>query len=308
MNLILMKEIKPGEDITNLYIDIQKETELHKSFYYTTDLDTIKLIFKNKTIRSSSLKSAKLNDQMEKERVGIDVFAANHFITCFSHIDHEIEHFWNYYGGSNKIKKIMLKFKSFTTSFKDVINTDYCLLDNNKKIFFYSDEYSKTITHNCVLDQAKGMKKINIDFDITNCIRSIEMFDVVYVPYDDQVFTNDYSDVTNLNFYGNILKDIKAYDINSLGKYKSKEKWEIEQETRILSRLDPTQLSNLNYIDLRLKDEIFRDLVIIVSPWVDLEIQQDVQQQIQQIIESSSISNEIKSSISIIQSELKGTL
>ena len=58
------------------------------------------------------------------------------------------------------------------------------------------------------------------------------------------------------------------------------------------------------WIDLRLKDEMFRDLIIIKSPWED----ESLQGEIEAIIQNSELADDVKASIRIKDSEVKGTL
>ncbi len=253
---------------------------------------------------------AKLNDQMEKERVGISQFAGSRFITCFSHGDCENVHFWYSYGGNDRSRKICLRFNNFASNLTNVIHTDYCLLDDDIKAFFVGQEYFKTINQNGLPGTIKGLPKINTDFDLRNCVAHLEMFDVDYVPSGDEVFTKDYSDKITVDFASsNILtstpslKGITAYDPSCLGRQKSSP-WQIESESRILACLKYPEFNEWGFIDLRLKEEIFRDMVIILSPWLSPELENDVRS----LIAESPISEEIKRSIKVQHSELEGTI
>ena len=62
-----------------------------------SDIDTMNMIFRNKTFRSSSRSNEKLNDAMEKQRIGVEEFDCSRFVTCFSHINHESVPFWTNY-------------------------------------------------------------------------------------------------------------------------------------------------------------------------------------------------------------------
>src|SRR5574344_2002681 len=93
--------VNPGREGDQFYIDIDDKTKEYSNFGYSTDLDTMALIFQNKTLRSSNLTNAKLNDPIEKKRVDVERFAGSKYITCFSHEGHESVPFWMYYGGDN---------------------------------------------------------------------------------------------------------------------------------------------------------------------------------------------------------------
>lgn len=308
--LVMAGALALESDAQKLWVKIEDKVKTYDRMGYTTDVGTVGLIFDNMTMRSSSLSNENLNDSKEKERVGVSQFAGGRFIICFSHADHESVPFWEYYGGSEKSKKVLLKFKNFANRFEECINTDYCLIADNKKLFFYSDEYQQTLRSNCTVGQMSGLPQINKDFEIRNCVRSIEVLDVDYVPVDSDVFTTDFSGVTDIDvskFSDNperiVLKDIKIFKPECLGKQKSNP-WQYEDESRILCCLEHQDVSEWKYIDLRLKQEMFRDLVIVLSPWADDELQH----QLEEIIVKSILEDEIKKSIKIEHSKLEGTL
>jgi len=306
--VVLGEPLKSEEDAKKLYFKISDKLANYSVMGYTTSIDTIKFIFANKTLRSSSLSNANLNDKMEKQRVGISQFANGRFITCFTHSEHEIIPFWMYYGGKNRERKVQMVFKNFSTSFDNCIYTDYAILPDNKKVFFYSPEYKHTLSTNCTLSEMLGIKPINIEFDIRNCIREISMFDVEYIPENSPELTDDYSSRTNIIIDRNSSTskksfNIKSFNPNILGKQKTNP-WEYELETRIMLVLDNQEFSEWEYIDIRLKDEIFRDLKIILSPWCS----NTHEEEIKKIIHNSSLSEDIKNSISIEHSTLEGTL
>ena len=67
---------------------IPPEIKQYERFRYTTNLNTLKLIFQNHTFRSNNLTYARLNDRMEMQRNGIEPLAAFRYMTCFSHVVH----------------------------------------------------------------------------------------------------------------------------------------------------------------------------------------------------------------------------
>lgn len=295
---------------SKLYIDTTESVKTYPKMYYTTDFTALGFILRKLTLRSSCIANANLNDQMEKDRVGVSQFAGSRFITCFSHSNSENVHFWYNYGGDDRSKKILLKLNNFASDLTKAIHTDYCLLNDDKKAFFVGDEYYHTINQNGILGSSIGLPKINTDFDLRNCIASIEMFDIEYLPKTDEAFTKDYSDNISVSFNDSnatvnisTLNDIKAYDPNCLGKQKSSP-WYIESESRILSCLKQQEFNEWSFIDLRLKEEFFRDMVIVLSPWLSFELENDVRK----LIEDSPISEEIKNSIKIEHSELEGII
>jgi hypothetical protein len=308
--IVIGPALTSKDELQELMVRVSDEVKKHDRMCYTTDVGTVGLIFENMTIRSSSLSNVKLNDYKEKERIGVSQFANGRFITCFSHIDHESVPFWAYYGGNDKTKKVLLKFENFARHIDECINMDYCLIADNKKLFFYSDEYKQTLNNNCDFGQMIGLPQINTDFNICNCIRRLEVLDVDYVSSDSDVFTTDFagaSDIDVSKFSSNsgqtVLKGIKTFKPDCLGRQKSNP-WDYERESRILCCLDKQEFSEFMYIDLRLKQEMFRNLVIILSPWADDKLQS----QLEDIIEKSTLASEIKKSIIIKHSELEGTL
>ena len=119
------------------------------------------------------------------------------------------------------------------------------------------------------------------------------MFDIEYVPCKDDTFTSSYVGNTNVDF-GKIVNanippiSIKGCDPTVLGKKKSNP-WEYEKETRILCALSGNQNPGWEYIDLRLKPEIFRGLTIILSPWDEGNLRKDVEN----IINASKLPEDI---------------
>lgn len=306
--IVLGEILKKEENAEKLYCKVSNELSAYSVLGYTTSIDTLKCIFQNKTLRSSSLTNAKLNDKMEKQRVGISQFAHGRYITCFTHCEHEITPFWMNYGGGKKERKIQLIFKNFSSTLGDCIFMDYAILPNAGKVFFYSTEYKRTLSANSAVARLAGIKQINTDYDIRNCIRGISMFDIEYVSADSAELTDDYSARTNIVIAKNLSKkeetfNIKAFDPNILGKQKTNP-WEYELETRIMLVLDNQEFSEWEYIDIRLKSEIFRDLKIILSPWYNSECEDEIKK----IISDSSLSEDIKNSITISHSTLEGTL
>lgn len=308
--IIMGAPVNDIDNIPKVYIDVNNSVKEYPKLYYTTEITALRFILTKLTLRSSSLINANLNDKTEKKRVGVSQFAGSRFITCFSHKDNENVHFWYNYGGKERSKKILLKFNNFANHIEDAIHTDYCLLAGNKKAFFVSDEYQKTINQNGVFGTIAGLPKINEDYDLRNAIASLEMFDVEYLPAETDEFTKDYSgeitvyfDEKNLSANPSKIDGIMAYEPNCLGKQKSNP-WEGEYESRILCCLEQPEFDKWDYIDLRLKEEIFRDMTIVLSPWLSLDLEENVKK----IIEDSPIKEEIKQTIKIEHSILENTI
>lgn len=299
-------------DINNpsgLSINISKKVKEYKQLGYTTDIGTLKFIFERRTIRSSSLNSAKLNDRMEKSRKGVERFAGSRFITCFTHMERECIPFWAYYGGNDKTKKIQLVFDNFTNRFEELFYLDYLLRDDCK-VFFDSEEYSRTINQNGVVGSSLGLPEINTDFDTRSAVKSVNIFDVDYLEADNEVFTSDYSGISEVEFsqtaglrFEQGSLQLRQFNPSCLGRQKS-DPWSYEEETRIMLTLLSPEFSDWDYLDLRFKDEVFRNMRIILSPWVT----KDAYAELQQLIKNWNISDEIKKSIKIQRSVVEGTL
>ena len=295
----------------SLQIKISDAVKTYPRMYYTTDLKAFSCIMGKLTLRCSSLACANLNDPMEKMRVGIEQFAGSKFITCFSHIDHELVPFWMNYGGTSRTQKILLKFKNFSTAFNESIYTDYALLDGDQKVFFESEELRKTVNQNGPIGQSRGLNPIHTDYDLRNSINCIDVFDVEYLPADDSAFFENYSGKTDMDFTNlsadpskpQILHGIKIFSLSCLGKQKSNP-WEYEGESRILCSLKNPDFNEWNFIDLRLKEEIFRDMTVVLSPWIST----DLEDKVKDIIATSPISDEIKATIQIKHSVVEGMI
>lgn len=314
----VLNKVREPEDINYpSFIKPIEAVKEHGRMYHTTTLDTMELIFQNKTLRSSSLVHANLNDPMEKARVGVEPFAAGHFIACFSHTTHERINLWQTYGRKNgergedndRKEKISLKFKNFSRQILETIKTDYCLTADGKKAIFDSEENLNLITYSRVPGEDRPLPGVEKEYDIRNWVDYLEVIDVEYVDDNDKVFTDDHSGMTSIDFSkimnSETAREIKlpGYRTDCLGRQKTNT-WEDERETRILCRLNNQDWKEWDHIDLRLTDEFFRDLVIIMSPWAS----ENMQESIQAIIDGSSLSEDVKKSISIEESILKGKI
>lgn len=274
---------------------VSSEAGQYERLRYTTDLNTLRLIFQNKTFRSNSLTYARLNDSMEKQRNGIEPLAACRYITCFSHDTHESVPFWVSYGMQNKEKKVQLCFNNFANDFQDKVNMDYALIKENKKLLFRNKDFFERIT------AEKQSEAENEGYCLIADIDRVSMFDIEYIPTDDEEFTMQYRGEGTMEVKSGILP-ATYMNATTLGRKKSNP-WEYEHETRIMVSVG--NCCNVGeWIDLRLKDEMFRDLIIIKSPWED----ESLQGEIEAIIQNSELADDVKASIRIKDSEVKGTL
>ena len=302
VSFILAEPFEKGADPQNLNIRISEDSVKHNVMGYTTDIGTLELIFQKKTLRSSSLSNAKLNDPMEKERVGVSKFAGSRFITCFCQLDHECVPFWMYYGKDIRKDKVLMQFRNFSDRFEECFYTDYALVDDNKRCYFQSPDYGAAI--NSQWNSGISTK----EYDLRACIDSISIFDVEYIPIYSDVFTEDNAGEASVDF-GKVTGQndatvvIQGYNPTVLGKQKSNP-WDYEKETRILSTLSNQQFSDWEFVDLRLKPEIYSGLRVMLSPWDDGTLRSKVEE----IINNSGLPSDIIESIEIVDSGLKGKL
>lgn len=278
--------------------------QTYERLLHYCNFETLKCIFKNRTLRCSSLDYANLNDLYEKQRIGIEEYTCNVFISCFCHRQTEKVPFWYDYGGKDYKHKVLIRFPNFTKNINDYINTDYALTVEGKKVFFYCPEYGATINSNSPYFRSPDSLPIKTDYDLRNCIKSLRIKDVDYRPKDDETFTANYSGEADVSF-GKDMPSIETttYDITSLGLYKT-EPWDYEEETRIILSLEIWGSILWNQIDLRLKDLIFKDMIIALNPWAD----DTFSAEINSMIDECDLSDEIKHSIHIIRSDLDGKL
>lgn len=300
INIILTDEKVDDACTSNVTIHIDNKLKQYDCMGYTTDIDTMRLIFQNKTIRSTSLANPRLNDENEKERLGVTEFAPGYFVTCFTHTNQENSYFWNNYGKDVKENKVLLQFKNFALNFKDCINTNFARVKNNKICFFNSREYEGAVNNRKEFEESR--------YDIGSCINTVEVFDVVYKSKKSKEITQNYSGKADLHLdkitgENNSVKDVNIYDPTVFGKYKTDD-WAIEQETRILSSLLYTKFDKWRYIDLNLYDEFFRGLTIVLSPWDKGSLKEEVED----ILNNSNLPSDILNSISIRDSVYKNKL
>lgn len=191
INITLTDEKVDDACTSNVTIHIDDKLKQYDCMGYTTDIGTMRLIFQNKTIRSTSLANPRLNDEKDKERLGVTEFASGYFVTCFTHTNQENSYFWNNYGKDVKENIVLLQFKNFASNFKDCINTDFARVKNNKICFFYSRGYEGAVNNRKEFEESK--------YDIDNCINVVEVFDVEYKSNKSKELTQDYSGKAHLH-------------------------------------------------------------------------------------------------------------
>lgn len=269
----------------------------HECFRYTTGIDALEKILKNKTFRCTCLASGKLNDKKESERNGVSDYADGKFIVCFSHDIHESVPFWLNYGGA-PTQKVQLVFGNFMkddpsqyfdTELASTETGEIIIGEEAYKLYYFPD----------------GPEEKTPDGYVAHAyIWKIECFDVEYLPVDNETFSRSYLERVDLRALNIALGNAEVAFPDCLGKQKT-DPWEYEKETRILCTTHPiTGKRWWDWIDLHVKDEIFREMKIILSPWDD-GTQRRI---IEKALHYSSISDEIQNTIKIVDSGLRGSL
>lgn len=290
-----MSELSP-------FISIKPNVKNYPSLLHTTNIESLQHILCDRTFRCTSLCNPSLNDPQECQRPDVSQFAGSVFAACFSHTQSEVNYFWENYGGNIKSQKVLLRFRNFARDLKSLIYTDYCFSDKFKVVAFAGNED--------IIPPIAKNNDTTFDrtcYDTSNSVRTIKMFDINYVPADSDVFTrrNIERIVLTSNNANNPTKiQMTSYDVvHSLGKDKD-EKWGNDTETRLECTLLRSKFKEWECIYLRLKDEFFRGLTIVLSPYCTPAEKINVLE----IIKKSPISDSIKESISIVHSELQGKL
>ena len=203
-----------------------------------------------------------------------------------------------YYGKNIRKNKVLMLFHNFADSFEKCIYTDYALVNNGKQALFKSPK-----NNNLFFDES-----VRTYYDLSEIIDAVLMFDVEYVPGASEIFTKEYAGDAQIDFENIVGKSddaitVKIHDTAILGKQKSNP-WDYEKETRILSVVSGGLKPDWEYIDLRLKPEMFRGLKIVLSPWDE----GDLKEKVEKAINDSSLPQNVKDSICIVDSVLKGKL
>lgn len=268
-------------DKDNIYIS--PEVKKYDWLFHITTFDTLKIIIQNMTLRATSLCNDNLNDQQEKQRKGVEEFAKGRYVICFSHKTSESKKLWKEYSKDNYDNSVRLCFKNFANYLKNVIFIDYGYADNKEiptKIYF-SNKF-----------------KNNEQSVFQNLISNISVFDIKYRDKDSKEIQKNNSYETDISINGsNFLMNV-CESLN-LGKFKEN-KWKNEEETRIIIILNNQQYNTPDYVYLRLKDEMFKDLVIMTSPGAREGLKDDVKE----LISNSKLSSEVKKTITIKESSL----
>ncbi len=140
---------------------LEKEAKKHEHFHHYTNLKTLELIIKNKTLKFTRGNSKSLNDWHEPQVKGVKEYWDKTYIACFSFDDNEVESaknydseniaMWELYGvPSNDAVKISLSDKKMN-NFIEVSNEkvgkkqDLIYLDGEKQEPLSSNEIDKLV-------------------------------------------------------------------------------------------------------------------------------------------------------------------
>lgn len=272
-------------------IRIGESVKEYNMLTHYCNINTLLTILTNKTWKCNRLDL--LNDVYESKRLGIEKFAKDYFVACFCHSDYEIVPFWFNYGGNDNRNKVLLRFPNLANTLEQIIYDDYFLTSQGKKMYYDTRDnfIYRGSNISCVLNE-------NPEFDSRNAMQDIMLKDIEYLTADDPVFHQEYARVEMTN-----VGKVNYCDIRKLGINKTRS-WDYEKETRIICRLRINQIGDIEWIFLRLKDEFFRNMKIIMNPWADEENYKEIAN----IINNAQLNENIVNTFKIEKSELSGML
>lgn len=244
--------------------------------YHYTNISTLALILKNKTIRFNRLDTVDDLEEGRLESNGI-LFSKYTFVSCWTENFEESIPLWRLYTKDDNGIRICLK--------KDGMFKKYILPPKNKYGIVAIPP------HDIILDfppeEIYGQKDYSVphylDYDSSKCGSFYRK--VLYVENIESIATDALKTVTNKN--GNPMGT--AITFQALGTYKHK-RWEFEEESRFVLNLLPgnpsaISLTSMNenlesmgfdiannkdlpmrYYDKELRDDIFEDLEITLNP------------------------------------------
>ena len=286
-----------------MYIDIPRfeasnGCKMHEQLLHYTSFDVLKIMLSNKTLKCNSLKN--VNDRLERQRKGIVDLTDTFYVSCFCHYPYEIVPFWFMYGGNtHDSKKVLIRFKNFANDFDNSIESDWAFTAENKCIYF---DPKKLFAVNmggifcCPIDDA------NIENRQT--IKTVRLYDIDYLLPNDEALSKEYKTKENVSFgEGQVSLPAAISDVRSVGKQKTIH-WKYEAETRIQCMMDTIDSFYYDYILLRLKDNVFRNMVIVANPWAS----DDFISAIKTTLDESPLPQDIKNTITIKRSELDGQI
>lgn len=258
---------------------------------HTTNIESFTQMMQNMTLMFTSVDSPNLNDLHEKERKGIEHLAGLFFASCYSKLSHESVPFWCLYGNSkaeeSKKNKLLLQFGDVHGTVCDFFDMNCATTPDGKMLFFdFKDD---------------KLHFFSDKISIQGLIKSVQMKDVVYESIFSQNIQKIYKYRAEIVDGVNSV-NVNVYDTRVLGEYKL-DAWDFEMERRIITIVNASDDIG-NRILFHLKPLYFKNMRVVLSPWDDGSLRDKVKQ----VINDSSLPNDIKYSIKIEDSYLKGTL
>lgn len=270
----------------------------YEQLLHYTSINVLKIMLNERTLKCNSLKN--VNDRMERKRIGIEDLADTFYVSCFCHYQYEIVPFWFMYGsGVPDDEKVLLRFGNFATNFNNVIENDWAITGDGKRIYF--DPRKLFI---CSSSGFSSLPINDLHAENRQTIKTVRLFDIDYLPPDDEAFIKNYKTQGGVSFgEGQDVLPVAIKDARSIGKQKTIH-WEYEAETRIGCMLNSSGDFYFGYILLRLRDVVFKDMVIVANPWAS----DDFISTIKTVLSESSLSRDIKKTIVVRRSELDGQI
>lgn len=237
--------------------------------YHYTNIETLALILRNKTIRFNRLDNVDDLEEGRAESLGVK-FCRYVFVSCWTKIEEENIPLWKMYGGDKGGIRISLEHDMFQEY--PIENQDY----HGGKNFGYTYPYSKIPTKDMFQQEFSFIPIHEYDNDFF-------FRDVRYV---DEVFQYTKDKIRISKFHDNNRVDVNM-DMKPFGYYKHK-RWSFQRESRFVLYALPcnpclesdnhnlttiitnTLLQNkqlpFTYYDLCLRKEVFDDMIITLSP------------------------------------------
>lgn len=255
-----------------------------------TNINNLECILKKRTWKLSNILS--MNDKKEKLRNGITDYTIGHvFLASFVNTLRENHAMWHIYGKDEKASRQEEK-------------NNKILLSLNKECFFNDSTYEKDF-----MLYPSGEKKSKCYFGGYEALRNGENTDVQLSEIINVEYLDNNHDIFNKKHGYEVMNNgqpaLRVMYTTDIGKHKTKS-WDYEEEIRVRVMLFPVRTKATkptdNYLLLRLKDDFFRDMIIILSPWDDGSSESKVKK----IIEAAELQTEIKDSIKIVKSSEYG--
>lgn len=270
----------------------------YEQLLHYTNSSVLQILLNSGTLKCNSLKN--VNDKLERARKGLENLTDGFYISCFCHYQYEIVPFWFMYGGDvPDNEKVLLRFKNFASFFDKAIENDWATT-SEKKCIFFNPEKLFLITRNGLSCCPTNDPKV----ENRQTIKSIKLFDVKYLPPKDEAFLKQYKSSISVSLGdGQETLPAEMQDARSIGKEKTIH-WEYEAETRIQCTMYPVGSYYSDYILLRLKEEVFRDMVIVANPWATDEFIFKMLA----LVKESTLSETIKRTIAVTRSDMDGQI